>query len=58
MTTKTLKRPRDPKKPTAADANLKAKALGRWENEGGAPASGSQSATKRPKRPPVKGAKL
>ena len=46
-------------KPTA-DAKLKAKALGRWENEGGAPASGAQSTTKPLKRPrdPIALAKL
>jgi hypothetical protein len=38
------------KKPPT-DAQMKAKAIARWNNEGGAPASGDVSVRKRPKRP-------
>jgi hypothetical protein len=38
------------KKPLS-NSEQKAKALARWDNEGGAPASGDRSARKRPKRP-------
>lgn len=39
-----------PKKPPT-DAEMKAKAIARWNNEGGAPESGDVSARKRRKRP-------
>ena len=33
------------------DAEMKAKAIARWNNEGGAPEAGDVSVRKRPKRP-------
>jgi len=42
------------------DAEMKVRAISRWNNEGGAPASGDVSTRKRPKRPrdPAQLAKL
>jgi hypothetical protein len=37
-----------PKRPT--DAQMKAKAIARWDNEGGAPEAGDVSARRHPKR--------
>ena len=40
---------KQPKRPT--DAQMKARAIARWDNEGGAPEAGDVSARRRPKHP-------